>query len=514
MRKKFNTLVISDLHLGEDLSLSATPATTDHLRLLERQLVGFLHYYSNRRRNGRGWRLVINGDMVDFLTVCVLPGDKRLGDNMAEFSKDEQLFGLHRSEEASRVKMLAVVDRHFDVFRAMARFIAGGNRIDIISGNHDAEFCFPKVQSAFRAGVARAWQAEHEAARMRPMDAAAVDGAVGFHGWFIYEDGVWIEHGHRYDECSSFDTQLEPTDPSGAIATNVDGAGSRYVTNNFVEAEPHSLQEWGFVGYVRFGWDLGLRGGIRLAYSYLLFVASVLAVWRKESRLCKAARDRRRRHNMAVAELAEDTGLDAEALAKVDGLRRKPVVGSLRKLAQVLMLDRLAIVLVTLTAALSFATLLPFGFDIVGVIASLAIGRQLSARAARLRQVNPEEELEGTPPSITQHVDARYVVFGHTHEPIARQFDGDRWHFNTGTWMPTTKPGLLRSFTHVIIVPGEHNATAGLYQWRDGASRAFTPGWAPELAPAGADIVPVTQPAAAPAVATASVAEPEKAQAA
>ena len=46
------------------------------------------------------------------------------------------------------------------------------------------------------------------------------------------------------------------------------------------------------------------------------------------------------------------------------------------------------------------------------------------------------------------------------------------------------RPGLLRSFTHVIIRHGRDGtaggATGGLYQWRDGKSRAFTPGWAPE----------------------------------
>jgi hypothetical protein len=83
------------------------------------------------------------------------------------------------------------------------------------------------------------------------------------------------------------------------------------------------------------------------------------------------------------------------------------------------------------------------------------------------------------PSRILRHVDARFVVLSHTHEPISEPLGKGRYYFNTGTWLATGKPGLLRSFTHVIIHHGPRGPRASLRQWRDGASREFTPGWIP-----------------------------------
>jgi hypothetical protein len=69
----YNTLVISDLHLGEDLSPSAGEANTLHIDIVERQLISFLRYYARRREDGRPWRLIVNGDMVDFVSIAIFP---------------------------------------------------------------------------------------------------------------------------------------------------------------------------------------------------------------------------------------------------------------------------------------------------------------------------------------------------------------------------------------------------------------------------------------------------------
>jgi hypothetical protein len=38
---------------------------------------------------------------------------------------------------------------------------------------------------------------------------------------------------------------------------------------------------------------------------------------------------------------------------------------------------------------------------------------------------------------------------------------------------------MLRAFTHLVIRQRESGPVAELCQWRDGQSRAFTPGWRP-----------------------------------
>src|SRR6187397_2626215 len=70
---RFNTLVISDLHLGEDLSPVATEASRLHVDIVERQLCAFLRHYTRRREGGLPWRLVVNGDLIDFLSISIGP---------------------------------------------------------------------------------------------------------------------------------------------------------------------------------------------------------------------------------------------------------------------------------------------------------------------------------------------------------------------------------------------------------------------------------------------------------
>ena len=93
----------------------------------------------------------------------------------------------------------------------------------------------------------------------------------------------------------------------------------------------------------------------------------------------------------------------------------------------------------------------------------------------RGRIIDPTVPLMLMPARLLRHIDAKYIVFGHTHEPVADKLGDDRWYFNTGTWFPSEKPGLLRSFTHLVIRHRGDAAVAELCQWRDGASRAFTP---------------------------------------
>ena len=45
---------------------------------------------------------------------------------------------------------------------------------------------------------------------------------------------------------------------------------------------------------------------------------------------------------------------------------------------------------------------------------------------------------------------------------------------NAGTWLPATRPGLRRAFTHVLIQPREDAPPAvELRQWREGGSLPF-----------------------------------------
>ncbi|WP_045119132.1 hypothetical protein [Haliangium ochraceum] len=527
MCSTYNILVISDLHLGEDLNPTATPQIARDVALAERNLVAFLGHHTRRRVDGLPWRLVINGDMLDILTVCVFPEDARAdgagagagrdagrnSDSWPVMHPEEHKHGLGRRMDASCAKVGAVIDRHLPFVQSMARFLAAGNRIEIICGNHDAELFWPEVKSAFRRGLERVWRSMPEAARPGAPDATSLGQRLGFHDWFFYEPGVaWIEHGHQYDECCSFEYLLNPVDAEGRfLVDNVDSASLRYITNMVPDLVPHGSEDWTMAGYLRLTYDAGPRAGLQIARGFLLASIRLLREWRASRRL-REGRRRRERHLDGLRELSSRVPLSYEQLRTLSGLQRRPVVTSLRRLMQVLMLDKLALAVTAIVLSALALWLLPLGWALLGV-AFTALGTGLAGRLlSRGRMVDPALPLDLVPARILEHVDARFVVFGHTHMPVARPLPGDGWYYNTGTWVPSGKPGLLRCFTHLRILQRPDGPVAALCQWRDGSSQEFSPapaqrpGSASDANPLGrrADSVPLlplgSPPGAAPGI--------------
>jgi hypothetical protein len=290
---------------------------------------------------------------------------------------------------------------------------------------------------------------------------------------------LWVEHGHQYDECCSFEHQLYPRQPdSDELVMNVDTAGTRYITNYVLEAESHQQEDWSFFGYLSFGLGLGVRGALRLARGYGKFSASLIRAYRAVTRERLAREQVRAGHIERLKKLSERWNVSEETLRHLDELRRPPVVGHLRRLLSVLMIDK--VIVYTPLIFIAVLCLLFFGlpWGAVGTGVCMATARALTRWTGRGRPINPAANLEIVSERILRRIDARYVVFGHTHEPVARKLEEGRIYFNTGTWVPSGKPGLLSSFTHCILRRTEGGGTqAELCQWRDGASRSFTPEW-------------------------------------
>ncbi|RMH38580.1 MAG: hypothetical protein D6689_19140 [Deltaproteobacteria bacterium] len=492
MNATHNTLVISDVHLGGDLNVNCGPSARAQLDLLERELIDFLRHYTYTRRDGRPWQLVINGDLIDFLGICLLPDP----DSDDDATPEEHIYGLGRRPKAARAKVDAVIERHADVFVALARFARAGNRVDLVAGNHDVELQWDAVQRAFLDGVRRVYERAQLAAGGDPAS-DFIESAFHFHPWFVYIPGVaWIEHGHLYDENCSFQFALAPADPfSKQIDLNVDTAAQRYVVNRIPAAE-HGQENWSWLGYMRWALGLGPRGALEVFKSYYAFSARLIAARRQRRRAPGAAEERRARHRERLRALCEVWSLDERTLDAVHELRRRPVVENLWRLLQVLMIDKLVIGALALLVVMVAVWSLPLAWGLAG--AGTVVGSAWAANRilSRGRIVDPTAPLMVIPERILRHVDARYVVFGHTHEAMRVPLEGGGVYFNTGTWYPDEAPGLLRSFTHVVIHCDDDGPRAQLCQWRDGASRPFTPGYSVRTRPATAE--PAALPVAAP----------------
>jgi UDP-2,3-diacylglucosamine pyrophosphatase LpxH len=468
-----NILVISDLHLGEDLRPGgANVSYLRHLATLERELENFLDHYTQHRLGDRPWRLVVNGDMVDFMSVMILPdGSVESGDD----DEEDRLYGLGFGERQSQKKMERVIARHKGVFTRLGRFVEAGNELVIVVGNHDVEFHYPSVQRTlveWLCGLTLGMGAIDEAR-------AQFAQRIQFCPWFYYqEDLIYIEHGHQYDEYCSFDYLLHPVAPNRAlnkksrIALSVAHAGMRYFANQIPDYDPRTAEHWGFVDYVKWAWAQGLRGAARLAYFYGLLVWRVVELWYT---LRNVDVERRRLHHERLRELSAYWKIAEEKLVALDSLRRAPVTRQFYRIMAALFIDRLVLGLVALVTAGVLVGQLHGLWKAAGALGTLVAFACLNQALNRVRMIGSSAVKLRTATNLIQSlVCAPLIVFGHSHTPERVPLAGGATYFNTGTW---ASDDANHAFTHLVIVGDENGAPrAELRQWRDGTSAPYAKG--------------------------------------
>ena len=448
-----NLLVISDLHLGEGLS------PTDEVRP-DVELCTFVEHYTEVRRSDRPWTLVINGDMVDFMGICLMPSDVGW---VTDLHPDSHYYGLGSRAHAAEIKLRTVIARHARVFRALARFVGQGNDLALVVGNHDAEFHWQGVQALFQQAIARTWAGLQEQGR----SSSEVFSSISFHPWFFLEEGVaWIEHGHQYDPYCSFEHALDPATDEQDLDANVGDITVRYFVNHYAA---HAAEHWGFGFWAYLGWwaRQGGRKWIGIAAAYKDMVRRLIEVWLR--RTPEALSAARARHAERLRALAERVKLSEEALHRVHELRRPPMTDGLLRVIRAFQVDRLALLfslpLVVAAVALTPWPWWPMVVGIIGVALFFA-GR---VALAEVESTDPRGTMRRVSARIRKIARVPIVVFGHSHTAEA-EGEGTDWYFNTGHW---AHHGGGESATHVVIERTDKGLAAALCQWTGTTSRVL-----------------------------------------
>src|SRR6202022_330868 len=68
-----NLLAISDLHLGCDLRNGMKKEVWGRPRPADGPLASFLDWHATHRLGNKPWRLILNGDIVDFISITTTP---------------------------------------------------------------------------------------------------------------------------------------------------------------------------------------------------------------------------------------------------------------------------------------------------------------------------------------------------------------------------------------------------------------------------------------------------------
>lgn len=459
-------ILLSDVHLGADLVQHAQPWTISRLLRVARidlELSSLLDHYRAAAPEGRRWRLVIAGDLVDFVGMSIAPLDGTTLETPLD--AEERAHGLGSTRERAFHKMRAVARRHDLVFRALAAFVADGHSVVLVRGNHDVEFYWESAQEALvQALLERAGSTLTD-----PEARAAFQARIEFRPWFYYvENLLYVEHGHQYDETCSHHHVLAPLSPRdpARIGYSFSDILLRYVVRptRGLSAEGHENR--GLVDYLRLAFSMGWSGATALGIRYARAVREMFRAW--SDHRSEGAQFIRAEQERLMALLARSRSMAVDTLRALAALAATPVTGGWWKIMQSVFLD-LALgsgIAVLVLAGLGFFHLTSPGV-LPAVAALFGVAFWLWLRGARVH--DPRLALRRGAARVAQLLPTRFVVMGHTHHPVFEAIGETTTYVNLGAWaeedLDERGPVSAAPRTHLVIRHRDGVAHAELLTW-------------------------------------------------
>ena len=517
--RDYNLLIVSDLHLSEGRDPGSRKFSKNEDFFFDEEFARFLnHYQDTLRWNDAKWHLIINGDFFDFLQVITVDDAPPALPPGSEHHE----FGLPCGERETVCKLGKIAKGHWLFFESLAGFVAAGNLLTIIKGNHDVEFHYAGVRAAFLAELQAAFRRrlEREPAWGRNRDIGNVDAdTVRFSDWFYYEkELLWVEHGNRYEGFNSFKYWLSPLLPEipgwppgrkDEIDLPFGSLFVRYLFNRMERVEPFADN---IKPATRFVWWLFRKHPItalRFAFGdgrYLL--GRIRRAWADV--LPEAWKVRKQQHDIRLCQLASQSGIELAKLEDLDRRRARSVLKEPDWRAKVLRIVLCPWRILTVLALMVFVFLLSVLFAAARFLADMipdfvrehlfdptvhflrpvapwaVLLVALAGLALFLRWLLTEEEKMG-PSYLKKRADGiakpdllgvQYVVMGHTHDAELHVLgeDGGRnkEYFNTGTWtkVVSEEEQLIRKPVEFVFVQGlrkKDGLKLKLLEWNDGA---------------------------------------------
>lgn len=464
-----NLLIISDVHLGADIKRHARIDYLKRMPELNRDLCDFLEYYGEHRIAGKPWRLVINGDFVDFLTVTVTPSERsQQSDPELRLDADEQRFGLDADEEKAAWKLERIVERHHLVFTYLADFVGRGNYLEMLYGNHDAEFFWPRAKKAFVRELVDIYFGTEQVTGMTEEEYA---GHITWHPWFYYEpERIYIEHGSQYDDFSSFEYWLCPVAPfkTLTLAMPTSHIAIRFFVNHMPDFSTHNKDNWTMWDFLRWLSDQGWSRAWGIVATYVRLTRRMLRYSRRlqSSESFEVAATHRER----LEKLTQRYDIDRAALVDIDKLHNPPIHRTLGGTIQAAALDQWAYLAAVLLVFLGALVVFPGWTKLLAVVLVIGMALVRSRSLTWFRNVALGGEVPTLIPpklnraatEIADVLPVRYVVFGHTHRPVELKVreDPPGWYVNSGSWLqPQYKEqhlgGCRSSLNYLIMLDGE-----------------------------------------------------------
>jgi UDP-2,3-diacylglucosamine pyrophosphatase LpxH len=452
----FNYLVVSDLHLSE---AERNPA--GRFFHFDEDFADFLRHYRLASVGQRRWRLIIDGDFIEFFQVTEPPEPgERLLRGVTLTASDRRFFPGTEWQK-SVWKLDRVLRSHPQLLLALARFLLAGHEIYVLRGNHDLEMFWPQVQDHFRLVLAQHHPADTTYQDMK----AAVQTRLHFRPWFYLEHGLlYVEHGCQYDPFCTNEHNLWPVVPDRPqqIHLPLSAFSMRYFAARMAVVDPAAIENVNSIP--RYLGRLLARHPLQafvVPYYYVEMIVRTLGKVHPATPL--AEREVAAREAAARQELEQMYALPAATIAALEDLREPSIIRSLPATIRSFSLDMIGGGLAAMAAIWLGAPRSRRGRLAAGALSGLLAAGLAAAWVRRASTINDHRNLREIARRIADTVGVRYVVFGHSHEPDAHRLPGvsERWYFNVGTWVPDLQEG---QFVYMQVLR-EGPGVAELMRW-------------------------------------------------
>jgi UDP-2,3-diacylglucosamine pyrophosphatase LpxH len=438
--EQYNLLVVSDLHLGEGVDPESGKYARQEDFLFDDAFARFLRYHEGVKQQprfgGRPWKLIVNGDLFDFPQVDALPEE---GESLLrvkevaryeDLSTDERSFGLGTTEKESVWKLERIARGHPHFFAAMGWFVAHGNDVAILKGNHDLELCWPAVQRRFLVEVERAYTHQRQTLGEGPsITTDEIEKRIRFCPWFYYEpERVYIEHGGQYESSCHACDYLNPisSDDPACLQVLWGNLFVRYLFNQIEDVHPFADNVKPPTRYLV--WALRKDPILTLRLIVTRGWIFLRAFWK----VTRAALEKHPSQGQA-----QPSSLPPEVTRKIAQLADRQARDSRLEWIG----GTLLIVLSVLVAALAIAAAGSFlvGRSLLGAICAATAVVLFIVRLVASRRLPSFDDLM---PRVARDMEGilspthavRYIILGHDHTADMHRLE-DAWYVNTGTWV-------------------------------------------------------------------------------
>ncbi len=487
--------IVSDLHLGSGYYQDRGRYARMEEFFYDHEFSLFVEkLISDSQERHRQHVLVLNGDILDFLSVDDIPSSQERSELGIELGSSELKFGLGSSERRAVWKTGCILRGHPLFFKALARFLYAGHEIVYIRGNHDLEIYWKGVRELIT---------EHLRGRLQELGSSEGHeiSRLLFRPWFhIIGKHLYIEHGHQYDETNAVTANLNPLLPKGSYGSEerlldypIGSLFARFVYAPIRSVDPYRVHVISFTQYLSVVRGFNLWEFIRTVH--LNFPFFVRTVRNSISLYGEGLKEIRKKHQERLTRYAQEHGYDEETLRALDDLRERPLGHSmhhifvetfrpiLKKIIWTGVLSVLSVFgwILIFTALPSVVESSVLGrasiisvlavLTVVGLFALLTkVGQAIEGYEDPLIRKSYAKAVE-----IAALMDVENVVMGHTHVVHQEPIEGRGQYYNLGTWVlvPGAWDNLKtqgRQFTFLASREGELR----LLKW-DPLLREFVP---------------------------------------